>query len=114
LKHVHRTGRMLMKRIKLKTQEDDTAVALANPPKRKPKAFKRAETTYNQKEHNFRKLATLSDLCKLFRRSPQCILNWRAYEALPAIVIPGTLGRAVRYDLAEVKRWAKANGKELA
>ena len=67
-----------------------------------------------RRRFNVRRLWTLRDLTKVFHRSMQTILNWRAQNGgLPCIEIPGSLRPAVRYDPKEVLKWAKDNDKTV-
>jgi hypothetical protein len=59
------------------------------------------------------KWVTTGHLVQLFRRIPLTIGNWRRYEGLPYVRIPGDGADAIRYDLRQVTAWAKKHGKRI-
>jgi len=62
---------------------------------------------------NVRRLWTLHDLTRVFHRSMQTVLNWRANEGLPCIEIPGSLRPAIRYEPKAVLKWALEHDKDI-
>ena len=55
---------------------------------------------------------TLRDM---FNVDKLTILNWRRRkeDPLPTIIIPGGKQYAVRFNLGEVRKWAKRNDKQI-
>lgn len=58
-------------------------------------------------------LVTPAALRRMFGCSEMTLLDWRRNKGLPAYVIPGESRPAIRFDLKQVRQWAKANGKKL-
>jgi len=81
------------------------------PPVPKVRGNNRKEVPL-KKGQSLRDLLSLFDICKLFHRSPQTIINWRTYEALPTVVIPGNLRGTIRFDRKAVLKWATEKGKK--
>lgn len=61
----------------------------------------------------FDNLLTSDDLCKMFRKTPLTIINWRKYYNLPVLLIPGNKKSAVRFDKDAVVKWANDRGKRI-
>lgn len=60
-------------------------------------------------------LLTTKHLSFMFDKSPMTIYNWRRHNGMPAreIKIPGESRIIVRFEHQEVKKWARANQKEI-
>ncbi len=51
-------------------------------------------------------------ICKLFRKIPLTVQNWRATRGLPYVRIEGDARDTIRYRLDAVRAWAAANGEK--
>lgn len=58
-------------------------------------------------------LWTMVDVCKVLRKTPMTIHNWRREKNLPAIEVPGNRRPAIRFSPDDVIRWAKLNNIEV-
>lgn len=58
-------------------------------------------------------LVTTGYLCRLFNRSSLTVNNWRRYEGMPYVEIPGDGRASIRYELSAVLKWAQENGKSV-
>jgi hypothetical protein len=58
-------------------------------------------------------LLTITGVARLFSRSALTILQWRTYNGLPYVVLPGDERPSIRYELDEVRAWARREGKAV-
>jgi hypothetical protein len=58
-------------------------------------------------------LVTYKSIMALFGRSLVTVRMWHKYEGMPYVRIPGDGRDSIRFDIKEVKKWAKKNGKEI-
>ena len=56
---------------------------------------------------------TITDVAKLFRKTVLTIQNWRNFEGMPFVRIPGFGRDSIRFDPRKVARWAAKKGKEI-
>ena len=52
-------------------------------------------------------LLTTAELAEHFQVTTMTIFNWRRYHNLPCITLRSDAKPSVRYDLQDVKRWAR-------
>lgn len=60
-----------------------------------------------------RGLVTTARLVQLFGKSELTVREWMFNHGLPYVVVPGDERDSIRFRLAEVRKWARDNGKEI-
>lgn len=58
-------------------------------------------------------LLTAGQMVRLFKVTELTLRRWRKDHGLPHVIIPGDGKDNIRYDLEEVKRWARDTGHRL-
>jgi hypothetical protein len=57
-------------------------------------------------------LLTSEDLCRIFRKTPLTIINWRK-GGMPTVIIRGSKRNTIRFRRNDVMKWAQENGKRI-